>query len=261
MKPKQSSSKPAGLSIFKQSNLPHILRSFVWVWLTLILALYLSWMVLTKADFLYGVWYDHAGIGEHIERYAPQNRFRHGFEHTGADTRKALFSGIVDAIHQQGNGLDQLSYTLPDNPQSQIPLLHRAEIIHLTDVALLIEFMKKLGWALLLIWAALTTYLLMTRQAFPSAKNTMLNLAAGLGLLLATLFIYGPKDVFYQLHIWVFPADHPWFFYYQDSLMSTMMKAPDLFAYIAASLLALGLLFFAILFSLFSRQQISKESE
>lgn len=261
MKPKRTTSKPTGLSIFNHPNLLHIMRGFLWVWLTLILALYLSWMVLTKADFLYGIWHDHAGIGEHIERYAPQNRFRHGFEHTDADARKTLFAGIVDAIHQQGSGLTELNYTLPDRPQNHIPLLHRAEIVHLTDVALLIEFMKKIGWALLLIWAALTTYLLMTRQAFPSAKNAMVNLVAGLGLLLATLFIYGPKDAFYQLHIWVFPADHPWFFYYQDSLMSTMMKAPDLFAYIAASLLALGLLFFALLFSLFSRTQTPKEVE
>ena len=42
--------------------------------------------------------------------------------------------------------------------------------------------------------------------------------------------------MFYQFHIWLFPADHEWFFYWQDSLMSTLMKAPVLFGGIAVVL-------------------------
>jgi hypothetical protein len=55
--------------------------------------------------------------------------------------------------------------------------------------------------------------------------------SAVIGVILAVI---GPKAVFTQLHIWVFPAEHKWFFYYQDSLMSTMMHAPILFGGIAA---------------------------
>jgi hypothetical protein len=55
----------------------------------------------------------------------------------------------------------------------------------------------------------------------------------------------GPRRVFYRMHEWVFPPENPWFFYYQDSLMSTMMKAPHLFGAIAPVLLALGLLLYA----------------
>ncbi len=50
------------------------------------------------------------------------------------------------------------------------------------------------------------------------------------------LLISGPEAVFYQFHIWLFPADHEWFFYWQDSLMSTLMKAPVLFGGIAVVL-------------------------
>jgi hypothetical protein len=55
------------------------------------------------------------------------------------------------------------------------------------------------------------------------------------------LLIAGPTQVFYQFHLWIFPADHQWFFYWQDSLMSTLMKAPVLFGGIAA-VIALGAL-------------------
>ena len=51
-------------------------------------------------------------------------------------------------------------------------------------------------------------------------------------VLTAVLMLFVQK-LFNQLHVWAFPDDHQWFFYYEDSLMSTMMKAPVIFAYIA----------------------------
>ena len=92
----------------------------------------------------------------------------------------------------------------------------------------------------------------MKKSAMPSKKSAFLNIGVGLIITSAGLLTLGGKAVFYQLHIWIFPANHQWFFYYQDSLMSTMMKAPDLFAYIAISLSLLGLLFFVLLFKLFT---------
>ncbi len=237
-------------------TLPQIiagLRQFTWVWLTLILSLYLSWIILANANFGYSIWYDYAGISENIEEHAPHNRFRHHFATTDDETRKALFAGIVAAIHQQGQGLQTLSYPHPSKPV-QIPLLHTAEIIHLTDVANLIDFLTKLGWGLLLIWGVLSSYLLMSRQPFPSPKKSLINVGVGLFVFTIPIAIIGFKNIFYQLHIWIFPADHQWFFYYQDSLMSTMMKAPDLFAYIGLSLGGLALLLFVILLKLFSRK-------
>lgn len=61
------------------------------------------------------------------------------------------------------------------------------------------------------------------------------------GVLLA-----GAKKFFYWLHTIVFPADHQWFFYYEESLMSTLMKAPALFAPISILLILLGLVFWLL---------------
>ena len=242
-----------GLVGFTLAQFTASFRQFLWVWLTLILSLYVSWIVLANANFGYGIWHDYAGIGENIEQYAPHNRFRHHFETTDNETRKALFAGIVTAIHQHGEGLQSLSYPHPTKA-IQIPLLHQAEITHLTDVANLIDFLTKLGWGLILLWGVLSSYLLMSRQAFPSPKKSLLNVGIGLFVFAIPMLIMGSKNLFYQLHIWIFPADHQWFFYYQDSLMSTMMKAPDLFAYIGLSLGGLALLLFVILLKLFSRK-------
>lgn len=238
-----------GLLSLKPSWL-QTLQGFFWVWFTFLLSLYVSWMLLAKADFLYPLWYEVANMEEHIEHYAPQNRFRHNFEQTDKADRLELFSGIVTAIHHHGDGLSALSYSIPNRPVP-VPLLHRQEIEHLTDVANLIDFMKTLGWFLLLFWSLLTTYLLMSKSPFPTLRHAAWNLGIGLALLGGILALFGLKNVFYQLHIWIFPAEHRWFFYYQDSLMSTMMKAPDLFAYIAATLLGIGLLIFMLLLKLF----------
>ena len=35
--------------------------------------------------------------------------------------------------------------------------------------------------------------------------------------------IIGPQKTFYQLHEWAFTEKAQWFFYYQDSLMTTLM--------------------------------------
>ena len=48
------------------------------------------------------------------------------------------------------------------------------------------------------------------------------------------IFAVGAHDVFKAMHEMVFPDDHQWFFYYQDSLMTTLMKAPDIFFAIGA---------------------------
>jgi hypothetical protein len=60
------------------------------------------------------------------------------------------------------------------------------------------------------------------------------------------------------MHILVFPDDHQWFFYYQDSLMSTLMKAPDLFAGIAIQIVLVGLVLYGVM--LFSMKKLLKQS-
>ncbi len=59
--------------------------------------------------------------------------------------------------------------------------------------------------------------------------------------------VIGPVKVFYALHELLFPDGHQWFFYYQESLMSTMMKAPELFGWIAMEWALLAILCFVLL--------------
>jgi len=61
---------------------------------------------------------------------------------------------------------------------------------------------------------------------------------------------FGFTDVFYYLHTLVFPDNHQWFFYYQESLMSSLMKAPDLFAGIAISLSVTAAIIYRIIYRL-----------
>jgi hypothetical protein len=77
-------------------------------------------------------------------------------------------------------------------------------------------------------------------------------------LMTAAFMIWGAKAIFYQMHILVFPDDHQWFFYYQDSLMSTLMKAPDLFAGIAIQIVLVGLVLYGVM--LFSMKKLLKQS-
>jgi len=71
------------------------------------------------------------------------------------------------------------------------------------------------------------------------------HLLGGIGTIftLAVLVVLiGPTKIFYVGHELIFPNNHQWFFYYEESLMSTMMKAPALFGPIACQLLLLTML-------------------
>lgn len=208
----------------------------------LVLALWLAWQALVPVDFGYGIAYQWLDIEQHVQKFAPQNRYRQGFADTSAEQRKALFSAIVHAIQHEGEGLRTLFYTSADGRRH--PLLRDAEVLHLQDVARLVRLFDWSALVSALLLAGVMATLKMRRLAPPSLPQML----AGLGVLLAVvalvLVIAGPTTVFYWLHTRIFPPEHPWFFYYQDSLMTTLMKAPDLFGFIAAlwSLLALLIL-------------------
>jgi hypothetical protein len=209
-------------------------------------ALWLSWRCLAAADFLYPVLYDAIDVHGHIQEFAPQNRYKTGFEHTTRAERFRLFSAIVDAIHASGEGLEDLVY---HDAEGRVVdrLLRPPEVGHLRDVAALVDRVAPVGW-LAVLWTGLHLLLLRLRGwAVPPLGRLMgaslLATAAGV----AAVLLAGPRRVFAWLHEAVFPPDHPWFFYYQDSLMSTMMKAPYLFGAIAVVMLALALLFYGLL--------------
>lgn len=207
--------------------------------LTLVVALSLSWLVLAKVDFAYPLLHDHAGLGKNIEQYAPRNLTRPYFDLTTPAERARLFHEIVTAIHHRGHGLSELRYH-DDQGRLIATLLTPAEVVHLQDVAHLLDKLKIMALLALPLWAGMFMTLVWLRQPLPSSRHLLLGLA-GVGAVTAVILALGAERVFYQLHVWVFPAGHQWFFFYEESLMSTMMKAPDLFGYIAVMLAVLAL--------------------
>ena len=228
---------------------------FIWLWLTLIISLWFSWQLLSKIDFGYPFWYQYGGIKNHIETYAPQNRYKLHFETTDDAQRQNLFHQIAQAVQlpppQAQKQLKNLYYT-PANGQ-KIPLLTAPEIQHLIDVSQLIQKLNAIGQSLALIWIGLTLWRLLKKHPFPNGKTTLWTFLIGLGSLLAILALLGPTQVFYQLHHWLFPPEHPWFFYYQESLMTTLMAAPLLFGQITLLLLITSLGLLGLIWKIFHR--------
>ena len=216
----------------------------------LLASLATSWMLHKPVDYGYGFWYDQMDIRGHIDHYGPKNRYIRGFDDLDRVQHLHLFSGIVDAVHAQGDGLAELEFT--DDRGRTKPLLREPEIVHLQDVANLIDVLSVAGAVSLLI-AAIGTFMLIRRRIPIQWKQQGLLLGGLLAAVGLVLLIAGPTAVFYQLHIWIFPDDHQWFFYYQESLMSTMMKAPDLFGGIGATIGGLGIVIFGLYLLLVSR--------
>ncbi len=224
------------------------MTKFFWglfLFLTFIITLPASWWVFEKTDFAYPFLYDKIGIAQHIEKYAPRNSHnKNDFELTTKAERVELFHGIVQSIQKYGVGLENLVYK--NKQQQKTLLLNNAEIIHLKDVANLLDKLKPLVLFLLILWVVILIILRFKRIKLPSAKQLLLSMVF-IGLVFAGILLLGPEKIFNQLHVWIFPDNHQWFFYYEESLMSTMMKAPDLFAYIAALWGLMSIFFTAIL--------------
>ncbi len=214
-----------------------ILPQAAWLCLLLLVfwvSAFISWQVLSKADFFYSYWYQVIAIDAHIEQYAPQNRFKTGFEHTTDAERYALFGKIVAAVNNHGQGLASITFENHDQGGGKEALLTRAEILHLEDVAALVACFKKSSWLVLMVSLFFLLVVVKSKFAAPTLFHILTLLIVWVLLVLGLVVLMGPVNVFYRLHTLVFPEDHQWFFYYQESLMSTMMKAPDLFAYIGA---------------------------
>lgn len=210
-------------------------------------ALLLAWQALAAVDYLYPLWYEVIGIDATITEYGPQNRYRHHFEQTGKTERVRLFGAIVEAINGQGTDLAMLRYH-DSGGRILGRLLTPPEIQHLEDVTRLVAYFRIAGWSALVI-CLLQLWVLRARGVhLPAGRHFLLWGAGVLALLALAVAISGAETLFYQLHTWVFPERHQWYFFYQESLMTLMMQAPVLFACIAAEWLALALFFLLALF-------------
>jgi uncharacterized membrane protein len=216
--------------------------------LTFLATLPVSWWVLSNTDFAYPVLYDQIGVAEHIERYAPKNnKHKLGFELTSKEKRLELFHQVTESIQHQGKGLAELNYQGENN--QTVALFTAAEVTHLQDVANLLDKLKPLSMGLIILWLSVGLVLLLKKVRLPGVKQWLMN-ALVLALVVAAILALGPEKIFNQLHVWIFPDNHQWFFYYEESLMSTMMKAPDIFGFIAGIFGLMSVFFTALLISL-----------
>jgi hypothetical protein len=210
-------------------------------------SLLLSWQALAKLDFLYSVWHPALNIEEHIRHYAVRNKTgRQNFVLTTPAEHHRLFGALVQGIHGRGEPLDQVVYRNADG-EVLGTFLHADEVGHLGDVAVLVQRLLWAGWTITAV--AVFLVLLQGRRGIwlPAFSRVMM----GYGIVLVAggvvIALVGPKQAFDGLHEWIFASGHPWFFYYQESLMTTVMKAPDIFAAIASVWIALHLLLFVLL--------------
>jgi len=223
-------------------------------------SLFLAWRLLAVFDFFYPAIYDAIGIDTHIAKYAPLNRYRRGFELTTRGEHLRLFADISTAVRDDGNGLGSIVYR-DTNGKTLGLLLRPPEITHLTDVARLVTALERSGWIALIVVVTLLLVVRRWRIGLPTPLKLSTLSAAGVVLLSLGILIAGPVDVFYGVHRWVFPAGHQWFFFYEESLMSTLMKAPDLFGYIAVILLALSLIIFWLILWMASRLGVQSKPQ
>jgi len=205
--------------------------------------LFVAWHLLASANFLYGVWYDVLDIDQTVATYGPRNRYRQGFAQTDKREHQRLFGEIVTAVHNDGADLEALRYHGPQNNDLG-SFLTDPEIVHLRDVAKLINKVNVMGTVALAIVLALLSLIVVRGLPPPSLVRFHISAAAVLAVVVALTLGLGAKETFYTLHEWVFPPDHQWFFFYRDSLMSTFMQAPNLFSYIAIALAVLTLVLY-----------------
>lgn len=219
--------------------------TFLYTLSSIFVALGISWAILIKANFFYSYWHEYGGIKETIEYFAPKNQHISGFELTTKEQRSNAFKEINYAVHFSSKNLKDIAFTT----KNKVPqlLLHKREIIHLQDVSNIINILFFLIIIFFLFWCLILIQIMKTDYPLPSIKNQALIITASLVVLSLIIIIIGATDVFYWLHEVIFPQNNQWFFYYEDSLMSTLMSAPDLFGWIALEWLVLFVVCFYIL--------------
>lgn len=217
----------------------HLLLWPVFLISHLLLSFLLAWHLVAQVNFGYALAHPLLGIQQHVQTYGPENRYKQGFGQTSPKEHKALFAAITRSIQSSGQGLRDIEYQRPDGTHSR--LLREPEVVHLKDVALLVDAFYWAGVGAGTLGTILGWIAYRQRLTPPKPGRVLTGFALVLGASGAILALLGPVEVFYGLHDLVFPPEHTWFFYYEDSLMSTMMKAPYLFGVIGALWLLVSL--------------------
>ncbi len=207
---------------------------------SLLISFWLAWQLSAQANFLYPLWYSVLKIDQTIEQTMPKHLYKREFVVTDINEHHRLFAEMVKSIQNNGSGLEAIKFYSPSGKQLG-QLLTENEIIHLQDVADLLDI---LGWfclATFIFCLVVLAAIIIFRDAMPSTKKLLVSVLGLVAAVVVVILAFGAKKFFYWMHTVVFPDNHQWFFYYEESLMSMLMKAPDLFAPISAQLLLLGI--------------------
>ena len=213
-------------------------NNIVFHFIVLITCFWISWVFLGFFNYSYSLWYELLDIRPFIQEMAPLNKYRPGLHLLSKDEHVQLFAEINTAIQGQPEILSKIGYAYKreNKPDVYIPLLRGPEVQHLEDVANLVRKLNIVGMLSLIIMAVCSVTLKSVKKYKDHMKSTL-----AIWVILASVSIVTaitePVELFYWLHTQVFPEGHQWFFYYQESLMTTLMKAPDLFGAIAVELL------------------------
>lgn len=205
----------------------------------------ISWKLNSAVHFTYSTWYQVLDIKSHIKTYAPQNKYnKQDFVNTTSEQHYSLFSEVVVAINNQGSNLDKINYTINSREKK---LFTKSEVTHLEDVSILINKLTWV-WRVNLILLGLLCFVYFKHKiTMPSTRLKLQVLTISTAAITFTFLLLGFKRIFYYFHTLVFPNNHQWFFYYQESLMSTFMKAPDLFAAMGLNLLFVAIIAFILM--------------
>lgn len=208
-------------------------------------SVWLAWLVLASVEFGYGYWYPALAIDEHIAEFAPENRFgRDEFVDTSEAERRRLFAEIAAFVdgRRGEDALERLSYRDPDGEPLGL-LLRGQERAHLQDVRDLVAQWRPWGAGAAAGVGIVLATLLVLRQPLPRPRAALAFWGGTASLIGIAVVLHGLMPTYRLLHEWAFPAGAPWFFYYQDSLLTTLTKAPDLFLAIGAvwGMLTVGL--------------------
>ena len=196
----------------------------------LITCVYVSWQILSQVNFLYGAIYQHNNLEAHINEFASLNRNnKESFARTTNEERIRVFNDIAYEINSGGAGLSKISYTYPGSEAPTIFLIDE-EKDHLLDVANLVGKLKPVGAAvatLLIIFYGVCWYYKVSQFRYlwrPSGViSSLLKILSITALLVGATYLIGPQKTFYLLHEWAFSDKAQWYFYFEDSLMTTLM--------------------------------------
>ena len=217
------------------------LHTLLYTCTSIFVVLGISWVILIQCNFFYSFWHQHGGIGETVEYFATINQHISNFELTTLAERDTLFKEISHAVHFSADSLKEIQFSVMGASQY---LLHDREVTHLKDVANVINVLFFVIFLSFIAWCYLLYQTINSQQKLPSIGTQSIIILSLLTVLTLLTVSIGATDVFYWLHEVIFPDNHQWFFYYEDSLMSTLMSAPDLFGWIAIEWLILFIVTF-----------------